>query len=117
MQEEPLPKEDNTQTQHAEHSNPFTDPAAVANYAQNPPRLVPGFADMQRMAMFLLTERVPATARVLVLGAGGGLEMKVFAQTKPGWQFDGVDPSAEMLALARATLGPLPVGYNSTRAT
>jgi tRNA (cmo5U34)-methyltransferase len=85
----------------------FSDPQAVLHYAQNPPRLVPGFADMQRMALLLLAERAPDDARVLVLGAGGGLELKVFAEAKPGWRFDGVDPSVEMLNLANATLGPL----------
>jgi tRNA (cmo5U34)-methyltransferase len=85
----------------------FSDPQAVARYAHVPPRLVPGFADLQRMAMLLLAERAPDDARVLVLGAGGGLEMKVFAEAKPGWRFDGVDPSAEMLNLAKKTLGPL----------
>jgi tRNA (cmo5U34)-methyltransferase len=85
----------------------FSDPQAVARYAQGPPRLVPGFADLQRMALLLLAERAPDDARVLVLGAGGGLEMKLFAEAKPGWRFDGVDPSAEMLNVASATLGPL----------
>jgi tRNA (cmo5U34)-methyltransferase len=42
-----------------------------------------------------------------VLGAGGGLELKVFAEAHPDWRFDGVDPSDEMLKLANATLGPL----------
>ncbi len=28
----------------------FADPQAVARYAENPPRLVPGYFDMQRMA-------------------------------------------------------------------
>ncbi|MGO4174376.1 class I SAM-dependent methyltransferase [Bosea sp. TAF32] len=85
----------------------FSDPQTVARYAEGPPRQVPGFADMQRMAMLLLAERAPDAARVLVLGAGGGLEIKAFAEAQPGWRFDGVDPSAEMLDLARLTLGPL----------
>ena len=97
----------NDQRGAAELANSFTDPAAVASYAQNPPRIVPGFADLQRMAALLLAERAPANARVLVLGAGGGLELNVFAEANPGWQFDGVDPAAEMLELAKATLGPL----------
>lgn len=42
---------------------------------------------------------------VLVVGAGGGLELKVFAEQQPHWHFVGVDPSAEMLALAKVTLG------------
>src|SRR5215467_2863675 len=86
---------------------PFSDPEHVAKYAEGPPRIVPGFVDLQRMAMLLLAERVPETGRVLVVGAGGGLELKAFAEAHPSWTFDGVDPSAEMLKLARATLGPL----------
>jgi tRNA (cmo5U34)-methyltransferase len=82
----------------------FTDPSAVAAYADGPPRMVPGFADMQRMCLLLLAENAPADARVLVLGAGGGLELDVFAQARAQWQFDGVDPSAEMLQLARTRL-------------
>ncbi|ACK86091.1 class I SAM-dependent methyltransferase [Methylorubrum extorquens] len=85
----------------------FSDPQAVARYANNPPRMVPGYADMQRMAMLLLAERAPDDAQVLVLGAGGGLELKVLAEGQPGWSFVGVDPSAAMLDLARLTLGGL----------
>lgn len=79
----------------------FSDPHAVARYAEGPPRMVPGFADMQRMARVLLAGSAPDDARVLVLGAGGGLELKAFADAQPNWTFDGVDPSAPMLALAR----------------
>ncbi len=85
----------------------FSDPAAVARYVEGPPRFVPGFADMQRMSGILLAERAPENARVLVLGAGGGLELKAFATAQPGWSFDGVDPAGEMLKLAARTLGPL----------
>jgi tRNA (cmo5U34)-methyltransferase len=85
----------------------FSDPEAVARYAENPPRRVPGFADLLCMTTLLLAERVPDDARVLVLGAGGGLDLKAFAQSRPGWTFDGIDPSAEMLKLAEQTLGPL----------
>lgn len=84
--------------------NAFSDPAAVAAYADGPPRMVPGFADMQRMCLLLLAESAPPDARVLVLGAGGGLELEVFANAQPQWQFDGVDPSAEMLQLAQTRL-------------
>jgi tRNA (cmo5U34)-methyltransferase len=86
---------------------PFSDPRAVARYAEGPVRQVPGFHGLQRMAGLLLAERVPEDGRVLVLGAGGGLELKAFAEAYPAWRFCGVDPSAEMLALAARTLGPL----------
>lgn len=85
----------------------FSDPQAVAAYAQGPVRQVPGFHALQTMATLLLAEHVPHDGRVLVLGAGGGLELKVFAEAQPGWGFVGVDPSAEMLKLAVVTLGAL----------
>lgn len=87
--------------------HPFSDPQAVARYIEGPPRIVPGYEGMQRMTMLLLAERVREDARVLVLGAGGGLELKAFAQAHPGWIFDGVDPASEMLQLAERILGPL----------
>lgn len=59
------------------------------------------------MAHVLLAEHVPPDGRVLVLGAGGGMELKVLAEASPAWRFTGVDPSAEMLVLAARTLGDL----------
>jgi tRNA (cmo5U34)-methyltransferase len=89
------------------HVAHFSDPASVARYAEGPRRLVPGLDALHRMALLLLAERAPKDARVLVLGAGGGLELKVFAEGQPGWRFDGVDPAAAMLKLAEEMLGPL----------
>lgn len=86
---------------------PFSDPTVVSHYAERTAKIVPGLRDLHRMAGVLLAEHAPADARILVLGAGGGLELKAFAEIEPGWQFDGVDPSAEMLDLARATLEPV----------
>lgn len=85
----------------------FSDPDAVARYAEGPPRYVPGFAHLHRMTAILLAERTPDSGRVLVVGAGGGLEIKALAEAQPEWTFDGIDPAAEMLALAVRTLGPL----------
>ncbi len=85
----------------------FSDPQAVARYAEGPARQVPGFHAMQQMASLLLAEAVPNDGDVLVLGAGGGLELKVFAEAQPSWRFVGIDPSAEMLKLAATTLGAL----------
>lgn len=80
-------------------SNPFAGGHAAA-YAEGPPRKVPGFASLHKMTSQLLAERVPADGRVLVLGAGGGLELKALADDHAGWTFDGVDPSADMLRTA-----------------
>ena len=84
----------------------FSDPEAVTRYAEGPPRFVPGFADLHRMTRILLAERVAPDAEVLVLGAGGGLELKAFAEAEPGWRFVGIDPAEAMLKLAAQTLGP-----------
>ena len=82
----------------------FANPDAVARYLDGPPRFTPGFHDMQRMAGVLLSERVPDDGKVLVIGAGGGLEIRVFAEANANWHFWGVDPSAPMIALAAQTL-------------
>ncbi len=40
-----------------ESQGSFSNPAMVANYADETPRKVPGLADLHRMAMLLLSER------------------------------------------------------------
>jgi tRNA (cmo5U34)-methyltransferase len=83
----------------------FRDPEAVARYTDGPRRFVPGLEALHAMTAILLAEHAPADARVLVLGAGGGLEMRALAQAQPGWRFVGVDPAGPMLDLAARTLG------------
>lgn len=83
----------------------FHDRSAVSSYQQTAQAKVPGMAALHRMARILLAESVPPEGEVLVLGAGGGLELNAFAQAQPGWRFVGVDPSLPMLELARETLG------------
>ncbi|MFK3847147.1 class I SAM-dependent methyltransferase [Stenotrophomonas sp. NPDC078853] len=85
----------------------FSDPHAIAGYAEGAMQKVPGLLDMHRMARLLLEERVPADGTVLVLGAGGGMELRAFNEAQPGWHFRAVDPSAPMLDMARQRLGPL----------
>lgn len=86
---------------------PFSDSTVVSGYAERTARIVPGLRDLHRMTGVLMAEHAPVDARILVLGAGGGLELKAFAEMQPGWHFDGVDPSPEMLELARTTMGPM----------
>ncbi len=91
--------------------NPFTemfnDPEQVGRYAENPPRFMPGFWDLHKMTSVLISEKAPANAKVLVLGAGGGLELEALANAHPNWTFVGVDPAQEMLREAERRLGPL----------
>lgn len=73
-------------------------------YLEGPPRQVPGYHSLHRMTAILLAEQVPTDGSLLVLGAGGGLEIKALAEAQSGWSFDGVDPSAGMLKLAAETV-------------
>jgi tRNA (cmo5U34)-methyltransferase len=85
----------------------FSSSDVVAKYAEGPKRNVPGYSGILPMTRILLGERVPAPGRLLVVGAGGGLEMEDLALANPGWTIDGVDPSGPMLELAASRLGPL----------
>lgn len=88
------------------HPSPFMDATAMANYATETPRKVPGLADLHRMTTLLLDEQAPAASHVLVVGAGGGLELVSLAAARPNWRFTGVDPSPAMLDLAREAVAP-----------
>jgi tRNA (cmo5U34)-methyltransferase len=85
----------------------FSTSDAVAKYAEGPKRNVPGYSGLLPMTRILLEEHVPSDGRVLVVGAGGGLEVEDLARANPGWTLDGVDPSGPMLELASQRLGPL----------
>ena len=86
--------------------HPFADPAAVASYAENARRRVPGLSDLHRMVTLLLAEQAPDSTHILVVGAGGGLETATIAAAQPTWRFTGVDPSPAMLDLARDEVSP-----------
>lgn len=75
----------------------FDDPEHARRYAEGPARFLPGYAMMHRLVIQLLNERVGAKAHVLVLGAGGGLELRAFSAAMP----EGADPAD----VARARTG------------
>ncbi|MBB3899705.1 class I SAM-dependent methyltransferase [Roseococcus suduntuyensis] len=85
---------------------PFNAPEHARLYGEGVSRFVPGIADLHRMMAILVAERAPENARILVLGAGGGLELRAMAQAHPRWTFVGVDPAGAMLDEARRVLGP-----------
>lgn len=85
----------------------FSDPAAVATYAERARRSVPGLDLLHAVVDQILGESVPEDGRMLVVGAGGGLELTYLAERHASWTFVGVDPSAPMLDLARERMGRL----------
>jgi tRNA (cmo5U34)-methyltransferase len=78
--------------------------AHADSYGDGAFRQVPGLAALHRIASQLLAESVPPAGHVLVIGAGGGLELAALAADHPGWHFTGIDPSPPMLDRARARL-------------
>ncbi len=83
----------------------FSDREFIDAYGTELKRFLPGCEALHVMTGALLAERAPEDARVLVLGAGGGLELKAMADAHPRWTFVGVDPAPEMLREARRVLG------------
>ena len=87
---------------------PFSDPDAVARYAEGEPALC------ARLRGASPHDRYPAggacPARRAGACAGGRRWSRIesgWQRAHPGWTFVGVDPAAEMLRLAERTLGPL----------
>jgi tRNA (cmo5U34)-methyltransferase len=92
----------------------------IPQYAEQVTRQVPGYHALQSMALILLEEgllfeqrrnnsidssnkeRNQDHAKILIVGAGGGMELFKFGTAHvDDWILVGVDPSADMLELAR----------------
>jgi tRNA (cmo5U34)-methyltransferase len=71
------------------------------NYGRGPRWFIPGYDASHAMAAVLLRDRIGEGGGILVIGAGGGIELSVFAREASGWTFAGVDPSVQMLSRAR----------------
>lgn len=64
-------------------------------------RVIPGYATLFSMIGALIDPDLPPGARVLVVGAGTGIELVTFKRIRPDLLLHGVDPSDRMLELAR----------------
>jgi tRNA (cmo5U34)-methyltransferase len=89
--------------------SPLPDPSAPGSgYDLVAQQLIPGYASLARLAVALLAESPLAAgpgASVLVAGCGTGAELLAAREQRPDWRLTALDPSAEMLAIARARLG------------
>ena len=63
--------------------------------------VIPGYETAFEQVLAILRGRLGTAARILVVGAGTGIEIVKFGARQPGWRFTGVDPSRQMLDLAR----------------
>lgn len=63
-------------------------------------RLIPGYRTLFPMFTALIEPNLPRRGRVLVVGAGTGIEIVHLKRARPDLLVHGVDPSEQMLALA-----------------
>lgn len=82
------------------------DAFSAFNRMERPALQVLGHGSLHWMIGLQLAERMPGDGRLLVLGVGGGMEIKALAQEYSGWRFIGVDPLQDMLDLAGHTTAP-----------
>ena len=81
---------------------PHFRPQDADNYDQKIAIAVPGYDTLHRTTAALLATRLPADARILVVGAGTGADILALHRQQPAWHITAVEPLAEMLAQARA---------------
>ncbi len=67
-------------------------------------RVIPGYRTLFPMVAALADPALPPGGRLLVVGAGTGIELATFRRARPDLHLTGLDPSAQMLALARRRL-------------
>ena len=67
-------------------------------------KAIPGYEALHGMAQSLLATNLPTSANLLIIGSGTAMELINYAQQYPQWSLTGVDPSKEMMAIAKQKL-------------
>ena len=89
-------------------------PMPVTDYEQTVKRVNVGYDLLFTLTQCFLQALRQPQLNLLVVGAGGGQEIECFLPGNPGWRIIGVDPSQDMLALARAKAARLNVADRVT---
>lgn len=85
-------------------SNINFDPKKAAHYEDVSRKVVFGYDQLFTMVLSLLVENQNETANVMVVGCGTGMELTTFGKRMLNWQLTGVDPSQEMIKIAKANI-------------
>jgi tRNA (cmo5U34)-methyltransferase len=75
-------------------------PVAANEYDEAAQLALPGYEVMHTMVFACLQAYLPERAKLLVVGAGTGMELIRLGKACPQWHLLGIDPSAKMLAIA-----------------
>ncbi|RNF40342.1 class I SAM-dependent methyltransferase [Planococcus salinus] len=76
------------------------DAEIATEYDKGVRRTLPTYDPMLRLTQTFLRSKLKEEASILIVGGGGGNELKAFGPTNPGWTFTVVDPAKAMLELA-----------------
>jgi tRNA (cmo5U34)-methyltransferase len=77
-------------------------PTISASEYDNRARIaIPAYEAMHTMALSFFRCNLPEKANLLIVGAGTGMELVKLGIGNPHWQMLGLDPSSNMLAIAR----------------
>jgi tRNA (cmo5U34)-methyltransferase len=76
-------------------------PIPTSEYDRMAQLSIPGYEALHQMVLAFLRFKLPKIANLLIVGAGSGMELVTFGKENLQWQLLGLDPSANMLAIAR----------------
>ena len=85
-------------------SNINFDPKKAAHYEDISRKAVFGYDQLFTMVLSLLAKDQSEKANVMVVGCGTGMELTTFGKHMPNWKLTGVDPSQEMIKIAKANI-------------
>ena len=74
-------------------------------------RNLPTYDPMLRLSQTFLRANLRENASLLIIGGGGGNELKAFGPTNPGWKFTAVDPSTAMLEVAKTKVKQMEIQH------
>ena len=75
------------------------------NYDLDIRKAIPGYEALHDMTQSLLHTSLLQSARLLIVGSGTGMELINFCTENPQWSLTGVEPSEDMMSIAKQRLG------------
>lgn len=88
----------------AETSFDLNPPIETNKYDESIRQFCAAYESIFTMSYSYLNSRLKEDAEVLIVGAGTGMEICTFSPLSPKWKLTGVDPSKDMLSIARSKI-------------